>query len=57
MSWWSINFLQGNCIYVVIYLINNILFNLMKWNILVIRGKETKKYSVSTGEGIWINKI
>jgi len=24
----------------------------MKWNILVIRGKKTKKYSVSTGEGM-----
>jgi len=30
----------------------------MKWNILVIRGEETKKYSVSTGEGMWKkNKI
>jgi len=26
--------------------------NLMKWNISVVRGKETKKYSVSTGEGM-----
>lgn len=24
----------------------------MKWNISVIRGKEIKKYSVSTGEGM-----
>lgn len=24
----------------------------MKWNISVIRGKNTKKYSVSTGEGM-----
>lgn len=27
--------------------------NLMKWNISVIRGKKTNKYSVSTGEGKW----
>ena len=28
----------------------------MKWNISVIRGKKTNKYSVSTGEGKWINE-
>lgn len=26
----------------------------MNWNILVISGKNTKKYFVSTGEGTWI---
>jgi len=31
---------------------NHYIENLMKWNILVIRGKNTKKYSVSTGEGM-----
>ena len=31
--------------------------NLMKWNISVIRGKETKKYSVSTGEGCRKKKL
>jgi len=29
----------------------------MKWNILVIRGKKTNKYYVSTGEGMRIIKI
>jgi len=33
-----------------------IIKNLMKWNISVIRGKNIKKYSVSTGEGKWIVK-
>jgi len=28
----------------------------MKWNILVISGKETNKYFVSTGEGIQKNR-
>lgn len=28
----------------------------MKWNISVIRGKNTNKYFVSTGEGMRINK-
>jgi len=28
----------------------------MKWNISVIRGKDTNKYSVSTGEGMRKNK-
>jgi len=28
----------------------------MKWNILVIRGINTNKYSVSTGEGMRIDK-
>jgi len=28
----------------------------MKWNILVIRGKENNNDSVSTGEGKWRNK-
>jgi hypothetical protein len=29
----------------------------MKWNISVIRGKNTKKYFVSTGEGLRKNKL
>jgi len=29
----------------------------MKWNISVISGKETKKYFVSTGEGMQIKKF
>jgi len=29
----------------------------MKWNISVIRGKNTKKYFVSTGEGLRKNKV
>jgi len=37
--------------------INIIIEDLMKWNILVIRGKENNNDSVSTGEGKWRNKI
>jgi hypothetical protein len=32
---------------------NFITLYLMKWNILLIRRKETKKYFESTGEGTW----
>jgi len=38
--------------------INIIIEDLMKWNILVIRGKKNKKkYFVSTGEGKWKKKM
>jgi len=40
----------GNCFYKKLIFIT---LNLMKWNISVIRRKETKKYFDSTGEGTW----